>query len=87
MEPSLYYVIGAGLVLIVLAFVVGLLISRKSGEGRIAKAEALSTKIIAEAEKSAEIKKKEALLEAKDEWFKAKQKFERESQLKKAEIA
>ncbi len=83
---SLYYVIGAGLVLIVLAFVIGLIISRKSGEGRIAKAEALATKIIAEAEKSAEIKKKEALLEAKDEWFKAKQKFERETQIKKSEI-
>jgi ribonucrease Y len=87
MQPTLYYVIGAGLILIALAFVVGLLISRKSGEGRIAKAEALSSKIIAEAEKSAEIKKKEALLEAKDESFKAKQKFDREAQQKKAEIA
>jgi ribonuclease Y len=86
MQP-LYYVVGAGLLLIVLAFLIGLLISRKTGEGRIANAEALSAKIITEAEKSAEIKKKEALLEAKDEWFKAKQKFDRESQLKKAEIA
>jgi ribonuclease Y len=86
METSLYYVIGAGLILIVSAFLVGLVISRKTGEGRIAKAEALATKIIAEAEKASEIKKKEALLEAKDEWFKAKQKFERETQVKKAEI-
>jgi ribonuclease Y len=87
MESLLYYVIGAGLVLLVLAFLIGLLVSRKTGEGRIAKAEALATKIIAEAEKSAEIKKKEALLEAKDEWFKAKQKFERETQVKKTEIS
>ncbi len=87
MESSFLIILVIGVILIVLAFVIGLLISRKTGEGRIAKAEALSTKIIAEAEKSAEIKKKEALLEAKDEWFKAKQKFERESQLKKTEIA
>ncbi|OGC90816.1 MAG: ribonuclease Y [candidate division Zixibacteria bacterium RBG_16_53_22] len=86
METSLYYVIGAGLILIVSAFLIGLVISRKTGEGRIAKAEALATKIIAEAEKASEIKKKEALLEAKDEWFKAKQKFERETQVKKSEI-
>jgi len=87
MDSTLYLVIGVGLILAVLAFLIGLLISRKTGEGRIAKAEALSAKIIAEAEKSAEIKKKEALLEAKDEWFKAKQKFDREAQLKKGEIA
>jgi ribonuclease Y len=87
METYLYYVIGAGLVFIVLAFLVGIIISRKSGEGRIAKAETLANKIIAEAEKAAEFKKKEALLEAKDEWFKAKQKFERETQLRKSEIS
>jgi ribonuclease Y len=86
METSLFYVIVAGLVLIISAFLVGLVISRKSGEGRIAKAEALAAKIITEAEKASEIKKKEALLEAKDEWFKAKQKFERETQVKKGEI-
>ena len=88
MEPSMVYIlVGVGLIIAVVAVMAGLLISRKTGEGRIAKAEALATKIIAEAEKSAEIKKKEALLEAKDEWFKAKQKFERESQAKRAEIA
>jgi ribonuclease Y len=86
MESVLYYVIGAGVVFVVAAFVIGLLISRKTGEGRIAKAEALATKIVAEAEKEAEIKRKESLLEAKDEWFKAKQKFERETQVKKTEI-
>jgi len=84
MQP-IYYVVGAGIA--VLAFVIGLLISRKTGEGRIANAENLAAKIIAEAERSAEIKKKEALLEAKDEWFKTKQKFEKETQARKEEIA
>ncbi len=83
MEP-IYYVIGAGI--FVLALTIGLLISRKAGEGRVTKAEAFAAKIIAEAEKSAEIKKKEALLEAKDEWFKAKQKFEKDTQAKRLEI-
>ncbi len=83
MEP-IYYLVGAGIA--ILAFLIGLLISRKSGEGRIANAETLATKIIAEAEKSAEIKKKEASLEAKDEWFKGKLKFERETQSRKEEI-
>lgn len=84
MEP-IYYLVGAGIA--ILAFLIGLLISRKSGEGRIANAETLATKIIAEAEKSAEIKKKEASLEAKDEWFKGKLKFERETQSRKEEIS
>ncbi len=84
MEP-IYYLVGAGIA--ILAFLIGLLISRKTGEGRIANAESLATKIVAEAEKSAEIKKKETILEAKDEWFKSKQKFERETQSRKEEIA
>ena len=40
---------------------------------------------MSDAAKEAEIKKKEALLEAKDEWYKAKVAFERELQNKKAE--
>ena len=84
MEP-IYYLVGAGIA--ILAFLIGLLISRKTGEGRIANAETLASKIVAEAEKSAEIKKKETILEAKDEWFKSKQKFERETQSRKEEIA
>lgn len=84
MEP-IFYLIGAGIA--VVAFLMGLLISRKTGEKRVADAEALASKIIAEAEKSAEIRKKEATLEAKDEWFKAKQKFERETESRKDEIA
>jgi len=84
MNP-IYYLVGAAIA--VLAFVIGLLISRKTGEGRIANAEKLAAKIVAEAEKSAEFKKKEALLEAKDEWFKAKQKFEKETLARKDEIS
>lgn len=61
--------------------------SRRIGERKLANAEEFARKIIAEAEKEAEIRKKEALLEAKDEWFKAKSAFERDIQNKKNEIA
>jgi ribonuclease Y len=68
------------------AFLVGWWISRRTGEGKLAKAEELAKRIIADAEKEAQIKKKEAILEAKDEWYKTKIKVEREIQDKKGEI-
>jgi ribonuclease Y len=61
-------------------------LSRRIGEKKLTNADEFAKKIIAEAEKEAEIKKKEAILEAKDEWFKAKAKFEKEIQNKKAEL-
>ena len=64
----------------------GWFISRRVGEGRLAKIEELSKRLVQEAEKEAEIKKKEAILEAKDEWYKAKLAFEREIQNKKMDL-
>lgn len=61
-------------------------LSRRIGDRKLAHADEFAKKIIAEAEKEAEIKKKEAILEAKDEWFKAKANFEREIQAKKSEL-
>lgn len=68
----------------VFAFV-GWLMARKVGTGKIARAEEIAAQIVREGEKEAEIKKKEALLEAKDEWYKAKVNFERELQVKRTE--
>jgi len=62
-------------------------LSRRIGDRKLAHADEFAKKIIAEAEKEAEIKKKEASLEAKDEWFKAKANFERENQAKRTELA
>lgn len=70
----------------ILAAVAGWLLSRRVGNKKLANAEEFARRIIAEAEKEAEIKKKEAILEAKDEWYKAKTSFEREIQNKKTEI-
>ena len=75
-----------GIVLIAIAFGIGLLVSRRSGEKKMARAEELATKIINEAEKAAQVKKKEAVLEAKDYWLKEKSKFERETSSKRNEI-
>jgi ribonuclease Y len=62
-------------------------LSRRMGDRKLARADEFAKKIIADAEKEAEIKKREAILEAKDEWFKAKANFERDIQNKKNELA
>jgi ribonuclease Y len=77
-------VIAAGVA--VLAFLLGWFISRRIGEMKLGKADELAKKIIQEAEKEAEIKKKESILETRDEWYKAKVNFEKELQIKKSEL-
>ncbi|GAB4318354.1 MAG: ribonuclease Y [Candidatus Zixiibacteriota bacterium] len=64
----------------------GWLLARKIGRDKISRADETAAQIIREAEKEAEIKKKEALLEAKDEWYKQKVNFEREIQVKRSEL-
>lgn len=64
----------------------GWFLRRGIGEGKVRRAEELAAKIISDAQKEAEIKKKEALLEARDEWYRAKSKFERETRAKRAEL-
>lgn len=75
----------AGVAVAILAFFMGWFISRRIGEAKLAKAEELAKKIVLEAEKEAEFKKKEAILEAKDEWYKTKVNFERELANKRME--
>lgn len=70
----------------IIAAGVGWYMSRRVGNKKLANAEDFARRIIAEAEKEAAMKKKEAVLEAKDEWYKAKTSFEREIQNKKTEI-
>ncbi|MEE9441105.1 MAG: ribonuclease Y [candidate division Zixibacteria bacterium] len=85
METTLF------IVLIVLAAAISgyaaWILSRRVGNRKLANAEEFARRIVADAEKEAEIKKKEAILEAKDEWYKAKAKFEREIQNKKTEFS
>lgn len=62
------------------------LINSRVGIGKIKSAEKEAKRIISDGTRDAGIRKKEALLEAKDEWYKAKVGFERELQNKKTEL-
>ncbi len=70
----------------VLAFLGGWFGNKKIGQGKIASAEKMAEKIIADAEKNAETLKKEKLLEVKDEWIRLKQNFENETKSRRTEI-
>lgn len=86
METTTLIVLIAALAVIA-SFATAWFLSRRIGERKLANADEYAKKIIAEAEKEAEIRKKEAILEAKDEWYKAKASFEREIQNKKTELS
>jgi ribonuclease Y len=71
----------------IFASLVTYLILRAAGGDKIAKAKDVAKTIIADAKKEAEIKKKEALLEAKDEVYKSKVNLERDIQSKRNELS
>ena len=62
-----------------LMFLLGWVLSTKMGQGKVANAEKLAEKIVSEAEKEASALKNQKILEAKDEWYKQKQSFEKET--------
>jgi len=70
----------------IVGFGIAWLILRRIGDRKISGAEETAKRMIVEAEKEAEIKKKEALLEAKEEWYGVKSNYERELQNKRNEI-
>ena len=90
--PVLFYVVAAVVALILLA--VAFLIGRKSGmtyqnrlnEAKIGNADEKAREIIDEALKTAESKKREALLEAKEENLKVKNDLDQEVKERRAEI-
>lgn len=69
-----------------LMFLVGWFLNSKIGQGKVANAEKLAGKIVSEAEKEAESIKNKKILEARDEWYKEKQKFENETRDKRRDI-
>jgi ribonucrease Y len=72
--------------IVVLAFLAGWFARRLVDRSKIVSAEELAEKIVREAQREAETQKKAAVLEAKDEWYKAKSKFEEDTQGTKAEL-
>jgi len=67
-------------------FLAGWSVRRLVDRSKVVSAEELAEKIVREAQREAETQKKAAILEAKDEWYKAKAKFEEETQQTRAEL-
>ena len=72
-------------VLLILGFVLGILYRKKISEREISSAEEEATRIINEGIKTAENKKREALLEAKEEIHKNRAEYEKEMRERRAE--
>ncbi|MBQ6128054.1 MAG: ribonuclease Y [Lachnospiraceae bacterium] len=83
--------IGVGVLLIVVAFVVAYKIGynarSKADEGKIGNAEQKAREIIDDALKTAETKKRESLLEIKEESIKTKNELEKETKERRAELS
>lgn len=67
-------------------FYLGWVLSTRIGQGKVANAEKLAEKIVSEAEKEASALKNQKILEAKDEWYRQKQNFEKETRQEKNEL-
>jgi ribonucrease Y len=84
MNFDLYILAPMIVVLTGIAFAIGWYVNHKSGQNRIASAEQRAKDILADAERDANNLKKEKLLEVKDEWYKKKQEFEHEVNVKRS---
>jgi ribonucrease Y len=67
-----------------IAFAIGWYVNNKSGQNKIVSAEQRAKTILSDAERDANNLKKEKLLEVKDEWYKKKQEFEHEVNVKRS---
>ncbi len=76
-----------GIALAVIGFVCGILYRKRVSEREIGSAEAEATRIINEAIRSGESRKKEMLLEAKDEIHKSRTEHEREVKERRSELS
>lgn len=80
-------VIGVSLVVAIVAFLAGILYRKKVAEREIGSAEDEATRIINEAIRGGESKKKEMLLEAKDEIHKSRTEYEKEVKERRSELS
>ena len=86
--PARYYIVTAivGAVAFVIAFFLGIQYRKRVSEHEISSAEEEAKRIINESIKSAENKKREVLLEAKEETLKSRAEFDREIKERRAEL-
>lgn len=86
-ETLMYVVFGvAALVIAVIGFFAGSAYRRKSAEATIGSAEDEARRILSDAMKTAESKKREVLVEAKDEIYQMRQETERELRERRSEV-
>jgi len=83
-NPVLYIVVA--LVIGAVSFFVARMLALKSISHKLNDAESQSKQLIEQGEKDAAIKKKEAILEAREEWMKVKVDFEREIETRRREV-
>jgi len=83
---TIYFYISAGILVLFVGFIIGWLTNKKISESHLKHTRKLAENIIAEAQREAETQKKAAILEAKDEWYKAKLKYEKEPQEARQEL-
>jgi ribonuclease Y len=83
METYVFVIIAA--VVSLAMFFIGWILNDRIGQGKVASAEKLAEKIVSEAEKEASAVKNQKILEAKDEWLKLKQNFEKETRVQRQE--
>lgn len=74
------------IVVLVIGFVLGIVYRKKVSEREISSAEEEARRIINESIKSAESKKREALVEAKEEIHKSRTEYEREEKMRRTEL-
>ena len=86
-ETIIYVILGvAALVLGIIGFIIGLVYRKKSTEKTIGSAKDEARRILSEAIKNAETKKKESLLEAKDEIHQLRQETEKDLRERRNEV-
>ena len=67
-------------------FFLGWVVNHRVGQGKVANAEKLAERIVSESEKEANSIKDRKILEAKEEWYKQKQLFERDTRNQRQDI-
>ncbi len=83
---GVFFFTSAGILILFIGLVAGWFINKKVSESHLKHTRKLAENIIAEAQREAETQKKAAILEAKDEWYQAKLRFEKETQEARQEL-
>lgn len=83
---QIYILIPLIAVICAAAFYAGWHVSSRAGQNKIASVEERAKKILADAEKDANTLKREKLLEVKDEWYRKKQEFDAETNVKRNKL-